>query len=318
MGVRAWLSAPKSPFQPPSPIYRVLSSPIHTILSALHRTLVYLRGPVVTPEEPPIRVVCISDTHTHTPSLQAGDLLIHAGDLTNAGTVSEIQVQLDWLDAQPFTHVVAIAGNHDSFFDPRSRPPADRGKTLNFKRVNYLQHSQLTLKFPSHDDRQLVLFGAPQIPACGEDEFAFQYDRQDDAWSGTVPDDVDVLVTHTPPKWHLDLPAGLGCEFLLRELWRVQPRLHVFGHVHGGRGTEWVHWDSAQKAFERIPGRQGWLHMLRPGVWLDVLRVLLYDALGVVWTRIWGADAVEGTIMVNAALVDWQNNHLFDGQIVEI
>ena len=317
MGMRAWLAAPISPFQPPSAAYRLVHSPVHTILSLVHRALVFLRGPVIEPEHPPIRVVCISDTHTNTPSLPAGDLLIHAGDLTNAGTVSEIQSQLDWLDAQPFEHVVAIAGNHDSYFDPRSRVPSDRGKALDFKTVKYLQHSRLTLKFPKHDDRKLVLYGAPQIPACGGDEMAFQYARGDDAWSGTVPDDVDILVTHTPPKWHLDLPVGLGCEFLLGELWRVRPRLHVFGHVHGGRGRESVQWDRAQKAYERIAGRQRWLDMLRIGFWLDVARVLVYGAVGIVWARVWGADA-EGSILVNSALVDWKNNLLFDGRVIEI
>ena len=316
MGVFAWFAAPTSPFQPSSPVHRLVRSPIHTVLSLVHRALVLLRGPAAQPEQPSIRVVCISDTHTNTPTLPAGDLLIHAGDLTNAGTVSEIQAQLDWLDAQPFQHVVAIAGNHDSYFDPRSRVPSDRGKALDFKAVKYLQHSRLTLKLPSHD-RKLVVYGAPQIPACGGDEMAFQYARGDDAWSGTVPEDVDILVTHTPPKWHLDLPVGLGCEFLLGELWRVRPRLHVFGHVHGGRGQERVQWDAAQQAYERAAGRQGWLDVLRPGFWLDVTRVLVYGTLGIVWTRIWGADA-EGSILVNSALVDWQNNLLFDGQVIHM
>ena len=64
----------------------------------------------------------------------------------------------------------------------------------------------------------------------------------------------DILVTHIPPVislgpsqpvcrltssppsptqfGHLDL--DLGCPGLLREVWRVKPRLHVFGHVHWG------------------------------------------------------------------------------------
>ena len=316
MGIRALFAGPKTPFQPPPLGYRVLSSPLHFVLSLIHRAFVLLRG-AAPPRQPPIRVVCISDTHTYTPSLPAGNLLIHAGDLTNAGTLSEIQAQINWLDAQPFTHIVAIAGNHDSFFDPRSRAPSDRGRSADFKRVHYLQHSRLSLKFPDHDRRELVLYGAPQIPACGGDEMAFQYSRDDDAWSGTVPDDVDILVTHTPPKWHLDLPVGMGCAYLLDEIWRVRPRLHVFGHVHGGRGMEAMYWDKAQKAFERLSGRQGWLDILRITVWLDVARVLVYDTLGIVWTRIWGAD-VESSVLVNSALVDWRNNLVFESQVVDI
>lgn len=36
------------------------------------------------------RLVCISDTHNCTPKLPKGDVLIHAGDLTNQGSYSEV------------------------------------------------------------------------------------------------------------------------------------------------------------------------------------------------------------------------------------
>ena len=60
-----------------------------------------------------MRLVCISDTHGHTPTLPAGDVLVHAGDLTGRGTLSETAAAFRWLSQQPFAHIVAIAGNHD-------------------------------------------------------------------------------------------------------------------------------------------------------------------------------------------------------------
>ena len=36
------------------------------------------------------RIVCISDTHNTTVKLPKGDVLIHAGDLTNQGSYSEV------------------------------------------------------------------------------------------------------------------------------------------------------------------------------------------------------------------------------------
>lgn len=36
------------------------------------------------------RIVCISDTHNSTVKLPDGDVLIHAGDLTNQGSYSEV------------------------------------------------------------------------------------------------------------------------------------------------------------------------------------------------------------------------------------
>jgi len=53
------------------------------------------------------------------------------------------------------------------------------------------------------------------------------------------------MVTHGPPKHHLDGPQApkIGCECLRQALWNVRPALHVFGHVHQGRGVELVKWD---------------------------------------------------------------------------
>jgi predicted phosphodiesterase len=38
------------------------------------------------------RFVCISDTHNATIKLPKGDVLIHAGDLTNQGSFSEVSI----------------------------------------------------------------------------------------------------------------------------------------------------------------------------------------------------------------------------------
>ncbi|KAK4917407.1 hypothetical protein LTR28_013297, partial [Elasticomyces elasticus] len=229
----ARLTAPSTPFDPPSTLHLILSSPLKLFLRLSYRFVSSLRSP---PQPPPfpIRVVCLSDTHCSIPTeVPAGDLLVHAGDLSNAGTPSELQSQIDWLDSLPHRHKVVIAGNHDSYLDPRSRTtlaPSDQVSTLDWKSLHYLQHSPITLTFPEHDERKLTVYGAPHIPACGGGAFAFQYPRGTDAWSDTLPKDLDVLLTHAPPKYHLDLPAALGCEWLLKEVWRVKPRLHIFGH----------------------------------------------------------------------------------------
>lgn len=55
---------------------------------------------------------------------------------------------------------------------------------------------------------------------------------------------VQILITHTPPKYHLDgLTAARGCEYLRQALWTVRPLLHVFGHIHESRGVQRVRWD---------------------------------------------------------------------------
>lgn len=102
----------------------------------------------------------------------------------------------------------------------------------------------------------------------------------------------------------------------------MRPQLHVFGHVHAGRGKERVFWDEAQKAFERVAARKISLwSTISISFWLDTLadvtRLLLHDLIGIVWRRVWGAES-EGTLMVNSAMVDYFGKPRHWAQTVEI
>jgi 3',5'-cyclic AMP phosphodiesterase CpdA len=57
------------------------------------------------------RIVCISDTHNQTPKLPAGDILIHAGDLTNQGSYSELKKTVEWLEKTDFEAKIVVAGS---------------------------------------------------------------------------------------------------------------------------------------------------------------------------------------------------------------
>lgn len=56
------------------------------------------------------RIVCISDTHNNTPKLPPGDVLIHAGDLTNQGSYDELERTVAWLEKTPFEVKIVVAG----------------------------------------------------------------------------------------------------------------------------------------------------------------------------------------------------------------
>jgi hypothetical protein len=205
----------------------------------------------------PVSVVCVSDTHNAKPTLPDGDILIHAGDLTQSGSLDELQATINWLLAQPHPIKIVVAGNHDLLLDPNcdslsqkgTNTAAERRGAIDWGDIIYLQDAEATVTCAANS-RQLRVYGSPRSPRHGN--WAFQYPRGsgEDVWAGTVPRGVDVLVTHGPPRGHLDL-FKLGCEHLLRELWRVRPRLHVFGHVHEGAGTEWLQFDELQGAYER-------------------------------------------------------------------
>jgi len=54
-----------------------------------------------------------------------------------------------------------------------------------------------------------------------------------------IPDDTDVLITHSPPANILDLTSRgkhAGCAQLLKRINQIKPQLHVFGHIHEAHG----------------------------------------------------------------------------------
>lgn len=179
-----------------------------------------------------MRVVCISDTHCQHQSVKVpdGDILIHAGDLTDMGSVDELRPAIQWLARQPHGHKVFIAGNHDWVFESdalvaRALVPAG---------VHYLEDSGCTIA-------GLKFWGSPVQPWFMS--LAFNRERGDDIgrhWA-MIPPDTDVLITHGPPYGKLDRIGNTergGCEMLRRRLLEIRPRLHVFGHLHGGYGTD--------------------------------------------------------------------------------
>ncbi|KAF1846499.1 Metallo-dependent phosphatase [Cucurbitaria berberidis CBS 394.84] len=197
----------------------------------------------------PIAIVCISDTHNSQPSdIPPGEVLIHAGDITQTGTLKEIQTSLDWINSLPHPHKVLIAGNHDILLDhtdPRADPVANA--SINWGNITYLDSESTTISCTN--GRELKIYGSPLTPRHGN--WAFQYPRNQNVWHHKIPAGTDILITHGPPKGHLD--AGyFGCKHLLDEVWRAKPRLHVFGHVHDGHGMEWIQFDGLQRAYENI------------------------------------------------------------------
>lgn len=209
-----------------------------------------------------MRFVCLSDTHTmgRKVGVPDGDVLLHAGDLTLRGTESETLAALEWLESLPHKHKVLVAGNHDFFFDNdapaifrdwRVRPfnftPGDMQKrkeaTLaRYPGLTYLEDESTTID-------GLKIYGSPWQPWFWD--WAFNFPERDDGNAARalwrhIPDDTDILLTHTPPLGILDrnLFDGrdnhrIGDQALAERLQDLPGlRAHVFGHFHGGYGQE--------------------------------------------------------------------------------
>ncbi|MCJ1264354.1 hypothetical protein MMC22_004225 [Lobaria immixta] len=212
------------------------------------------------------RFVCVSDTHNASPAngafkLPDGDVLIHAGDLTNQGTQAEIRKTLDWIEAADFEAKIVIAGNHDITLDEdfyaeyglcfHNQYPQDsracKDLFKDYPSITYLNHESAIIRLNKQDGPRTTfkIFGSPFSPANGLWAFGYTSEEAVKLWE-QVPLDADIVLTHTPPKYHCDESKGrgaVGCESLRRALSQVRPRLAVCGHVHEGRGAERVRWD---------------------------------------------------------------------------
>ncbi|CAK7238600.1 MAG: hypothetical protein STHCBS139747_000016 [Sporothrix thermara] len=329
------------PWEPPTILDRFLASPLGMTAQYLYSWIVGVRGWAASraardqaeldEREKPgqkIRVVCISDTHDRiVPDVPDGDLLIHAGDLTDDGTPADLQTQLDWLASLPHAHKVVVCGNHDSWFDKSARVAkgmaADEAGPTFADNVYYLERSARTIDFAN--GRSLKVYGAPDIPKCGPESFSFQYERTAHPWKNTVPNDVDILVTHPPPRHHLDL--NLGCAGLLEECWRVRPPLHVFGHVHWGAGRQTVFWDETQHAYEVLVEPRS-AKTLSLGSRLGYLgRLVAAAAMATLLLPVWlfapGVLAAEGrgarSVLINAGQMRGNTGNLGDNvQVIDL
>lgn len=257
---------------------------------------------------PKIKVVCISDTHCLNPEVPAGDLLLHAGDMTNKGTFDEIQALLNWINTLPHKHKVVIAGNHDEFLDtafvearpeskmgPHDDTPGRTRADLDWGDIVYLENSATTITFESAESkRALKVFGSPLTPLIpGDPTWAFQYDPAErDPWAGLIPDDADIVLTHGPPKSHLDL--NRGCAHLLREVWRARPPLMMWGHWHAAHGEETVAYDAVGYWHMRVMSGGGLVSLFMMAVRSVLARLGLTGRAG--------TERGEASRFVNAAI----------------
>lgn len=178
------------------------------------------------------KLVLISDTHLNHRALPPGDILVHAGDACASGSGRDWLTFCAWWNKLDFKHKIFVAGNHDRVLE--AQPTWAREQLQD---TRYLEDSGVRLE-------GLEFYGVPwQRPFC---DWAFNLaDNAREAKFAAIPAHVDVLVTHTPPHGIQDTtrPGGehFGDEFLAEVLHGIyRPKLHVFGHIHGGYGVQMI------------------------------------------------------------------------------
>jgi Icc-related predicted phosphoesterase len=199
-----------------------------------------------------MRIVAISDLHGWLPEIPSCDLLLIAGDIcpdfrgsANPAlrrSVAERQgvwlrdVFAAWLETQSCGHAVLCWGNHDYAGElPASSVPKLAADVLTDQESQWNGFRIYATPWT---------FFAPRIWAFDVTlpELAHRMAR--------IPDGIDILITHGPPYGVLDRTADgdlAGSRSLGDAVRRVRPRLHVFGHIHEGRGCEGSSYNVAVK-----------------------------------------------------------------------
>lgn len=182
-----------------------------------------------------MKLTFISDTHSlheQLPNLGQGDVLIHCGDLTGQGTLSDTENFVSYFAAQDYAHKVVVAGNHDTCFEDDRRLQAEN--CLSSAGVIYLNDESIELD-------GIQFWGSPIQPEFFNWSFQRQRGSEIREHWDLIPRNIDVLITHGPPFGILDLchnGGHAGCEELLEVVNQIKPRIHAFGHIHEAYGVQ--------------------------------------------------------------------------------
>lgn len=180
-----------------------------------------------------MKFVCIADTHGqhHSLKLPKADVIIHAGDISRRGEISEVRDFLNWFTELDFKYKLFIAGNHDFYFERTTQEEINKIIPEN---IIYLNDSGTSIN-------NINIWGSPISPWFFN--WAFNRHRGEPIakhWD-LIPPNTDILITHGPAYNKLDKTISsqaVGCKDLLEKIQALKPKFHVCGHIHEAYGQD--------------------------------------------------------------------------------
>jgi len=206
-----------------------------------------------------LRFVAIADPHhrySPGPVLPEGDVLVCAGDACMFGDMVEFNRFIVWWENLPYKHKIFVPGNHDRIVEQ------DVALCKNWLLGTHLLVDDMV------EIEGIKIYGSPYTPEFCNWAFMLTHQEElEDKWS-RIPERIDILVTHGPPRGILD-EAGwelvdgvwtdrhVGCIELRKAIERVKPLYHIFGHIHsqGGKtktvaGTQFINASLCNERYE--------------------------------------------------------------------
>jgi Icc-related predicted phosphoesterase len=197
-----------------------------------------------------LRVIAISDTHTHHNTIQnienlidkdATNILVHTGDSTKLGEKDDILDFLDWFNnLKNFDYKFLISGNHDWCFFNKEEWLISTLNKLKDNNCIYLEDEEYILNI---ENTNIKIYGSPWQPLTSK-KWAFGCDEYTiGKYWDMIPNDTDILLTHTPPYYIHDLTThnlSVGCIKLREKIMDLNLSLNVHGHIHESRNASMI------------------------------------------------------------------------------
>nr|CAG4718480.1 unnamed protein product [Naegleria fowleri] len=203
-----------------------------------------------------IRVVVISDTHGFHRHLKFPDkeenkemILIHCGDMTDDGTEEEMKEFNEWLGEikHKFSNIFVICGIfgiikleiQHNFLTNCTFLQDDCFEIGGLKAYASPwcpnMYSWLCEKFEKHLNQPEKVQSLKNFDGM----YYFKNENEIEEMWNKIPGDVDILITHTPPKFILDLNefgSNRGCQKLLERIHNLSKlKVHLSGKVGSSR-----------------------------------------------------------------------------------
>ena len=159
-----------------------------------------------------MKILHLADTHNchhRLRDLPEADVVVHSGDFCMVGSEQEAIDFLNWFCNLPYRHKIFICGNHDDCLYDANIDGLDAN-------VHFLSNSGIEMD-------GVKFYGVPMfIEDCI-----------------SIPDDTDVLITHSPAYGILDFDDGInyGSEEILSRISELHLKAHLFGHIHAQHGV---------------------------------------------------------------------------------
>ncbi len=186
-----------------------------------------------------MKLTIVSDTHCEykwIENLEEGDVFIHCGDI-DIQCERHLSYFNDVLKDLPFKYKIVVGGNHDTYLEKIGKFQIEERLT----NAIYLENCGVILE-------EKLFWGSPITPEFNNWAFNRIRGNEIKKYWDLIPNDTDVLITHSAPYGILDTillangapgkrEGDLDLYKKVEELRQNELKIHCFGHFHNSSGV---------------------------------------------------------------------------------